>query len=520
MSKVMTAKEAVDLVKDDMTFAFSGFATFGLPEELLVEMEKNFLKTGSPKNLSLFYCGAPGGGDEHGGNHFAHEGMLKKLYGGHVGLTKQLGPLINKNLFPAYLVPQGVNVHLCRAIASGKPGVLTTVGLKTYADPRIEGCRANEAAKAEEIVELVTIGEKDYLLYKSFPIDICFIKGSTADEDGNVTLEREGALIEVFEVASATKNSGGKVIVQVDRLAQKGSLPAKQVAIPGIIVDGIVVGNPEYSRQSYAGDYNPSWSAEIKVPVDGSTGRLELNSRKICARRAAIEICEKSFINFGIGIPQSIAEVLNEEGLADQVTASVESGVIGGIPAGGLGMGAAANSIAMIKHAEMFDLYDGGALDTTFLGAAEIDQYGNVNVTKFNGRMVGPGGFVNISQNTKKVCFCGTFTAGKTKLEIKDGKLNILQDGSEIKFKKTVEQIGFSGEYAMETNQEVYYITERAVFKLTEKGVTLVEIAPGVDLQKHILDKMEFMPAIAEDMKLMDSSIFKEDKMNLILNKK
>ena len=518
MSKLMTAKEAVDLVQDGMTFSFSGFVACALPEELLSGLEQRYVETGSPRNLFVFYAGAPGCGDERGANHLAHSGLMRKLHGGHAGLAKKLGPLINANEFPAYLVPQGVNVHLLRAIAGGKPGVVTTVGLKTYCDPRLEGCRANEAAKSEDIVELIQLGGKDYLFYKGFPIDVCFIKASTADEDGNITLETEALFDEVFELAAATHNTGGKVIVQVERVVQRGTLNAKDVKIPGILVDGIVQGTPELSKQCYGReDYSPSWACEVRVPVSEDVEPMPLNERKVCARRAAMEIQKDSFINFGIGVPQDIATVLAEEGLADQVIASVESGVIGGVPSAGLGMGTAENPVAMIKHPEMFDLYDGGSLRSTFLGAAEIDVHGNVNVTKFNGRMVGPGGFVNISQNTPKVCFCGTFTAGGFRCAIEDGQLKILSEGKSIKFKPAVEQVGFSGEYAVETNQQVLYITERAVFRLTAQGVTLVEIAPGVDLQKDILDLMEFKPLVSEELKLMDERIFRTEPMGLTL---
>lgn len=518
MNKLMASKEAVDLVKDGMTFSFSGFVACALPEELLIRLEQRYIETGSPRDLFVFYAGAPGCGDERGANHLAHSGMIRKLHGGHVGLTRQLGPLINANEFPAYLVPQGVNVHLLRAIAGGKPGVVTKVGLKTYCDPRLEGCRANEAAKTEKVVELVRLGGKDYLFYPAFPIDVCFIKGSTADEDGNVTLEREGLFDEVFELAAATHNTGGKVVVLVERVVQRGSLNAKDIKIPGILVDGIVQGTPEMARQTFAQEaYNPSWSCEIRIPARKDVKPMPLSERKVCARRAAMEIQKNSFINFGLGVPQDIAAVLSEEGIADQVTASVESGVIGGVPSAGLGMGTADNAIAMIKHTEMFDIYDGGGLRATFLGAAEIDAHGNVNVTKFNGRMVGPGGFINISQNTRQVCFCGTFTADGFRCRVGDGKLNILQDGKTIKFKTAVEQVSFSGDYAVEAGQKVLYITERAVFRLTEAGVTLVEIAPGVDLQKDILERMDFTPMIAGELKTMDERIFRPEPMGLKL---
>lgn len=520
MSKICTAREAIDLIQDGVTFAFTGFVSFGLPEDLLVTLEEKFLETGHPKDLSLFYDASPGCREEHGGNHLAHKGLIRRIHGGHLDLNRKLAALCSENAMPVFMVPQDVNTHLLRAIAGGEPGVLTRIGLKTYADPRQDGCRANQAAWdcGEEVVELVNIDGKDYLLYKSFPIDVCFIKGTTADEDGNITVEKEALLNPLLEMAAATHNSGGIVIAQVDRIAARGSLNPKEVKVPGLLVDKIVIGRPEYTKQSMAEEYyNPAYSGELKVPVVKGKKDETLNARKIIARRAAMEIGKNSFVNFGIGVPQVIADVLDEEGLTDKVVTSVESGVIGGSPSGGLGMGSATNPTAMIKHPEMFDLYHGGALDAAFLGAAEIDAKGNVNVTKFNGKSVGPGGFLGITQPTPKVCFCGTFLAGKSQIEIRDGRLHIVKEGAIVKFKPAVEQISFSGEYALETNQQVYFITERAVFKLTEKGLTLIEIAPGIDLEKDILAHMEFKPVIAGDLKTMDERIFREGPMGLVL---
>lgn len=519
MSKIMSAAQAVEMVKDNMTFAFTGFATFGLPEDLLTALEERFLKTGSPKNLSLFYDGAPGGRDEHGGNHLGHRGLLRRIHGGHLDLNRKLAALCSENALPVFMVPQDVNTHLLRAIAGGKPGVLTKIGLKTYADPRIDGCRANQAAWdcGEEVVDLLSIDGKEYLLYKAFPIDVCFIKGTTSDEDGNITVESEAVINVIFEMAAATHNSGGKVVVQVDRLAANGTLNPKDVKVPGLLVDAVVVGAPERSRQSYAMPYSPALSGELKVPLTNEKEPEPLSLKKIIARRAAMEIKPHSFVNFGIGVPQLIAAVLDEEGVSDQVTTSVESGVIGGLPSGGLGMGSAQNPTAIIKHPEMFDLYHGGALAAAFLGAAEFDAKGNVNVTKFNGKSVGPGGFLGISQPTPNVCFCGTFTAGKSEIEIKDGKLHIIKDGNIIKFKPEVEQITFSGEYALETGQQVFFFTERALLKLTDKGVTLMEIAPGIDLERDIIAHMGFRPAISENLKVMDERIFRPEKMGLCL---
>lgn len=519
MSKVITREEAALLVKDGMTIAIGGFVGFGLPEDLLVALQKRYVETQSPKNLTVFHCAGIGDGKERGANHLGEEGLVKKLVCAHIGLEPRLNKLAVENKLAAYMIPQGVTSQMLRAIAGGKPGVLTHVGLKTFADPRLEGCKANKAAvdSGEEVVSLVNIDGKDYLLYKSFPINICFIKGSISDENGNISLCKEGVFSDQLEMAAAVHNSGGIVIAQVDQIVAKGSLKAHDVKVHGFMVDYIVEGKRENSFQSFTADYyRPELSGETKVPL-GAIESMQLDQRKVCGRRGALELKPNSLVNLGIGIPEAVGAVAGEEGISDKITLSIESGALGGVPTGGLGIGGTVNPEAIYKQPDIFDIYDGGGIDMSFLGAAEIDPMGNVNVSKFAGRVVGPGGFINISQNAKKVCFTGTFKAGSMEIEIKDGKLNIIKDGKGIKFKKALEQVTFSAEYASESGQQVYYITERAVFKLTPKGIMLVEIAPGVDLEKDILENMEFKPLIAEDLKLMDERIFRDEKMGLSL---
>jgi len=398
------------------------------------------------------------------------------------------------------------------------------VGLKTFADPRIEGCKANDAARnsGEEIVEVVHVCGKDQLLYKTFPIDICFLKASFGDEDGNLSLIREGAHADQLEMAAATRNSGGIVIAQVEKIVARNTLPAQEVKVHGFMVDYIVEGKGDNNVQCWLwAGYRPECSGEVRVPVSAIAPE-PLTERKVVGRRCAFELKPHTLVNLGIGMPDSVAGVAGEEGFADKITLSIESGILGGVPLPGVGIGGSVNPVAMYKQPDIFDIYDGGGISLSCLGAAQIDPKGNVNVSKFGGRVVGPGGFVNISQNAKKVCFCGTFTAalkgGKAaEYQIKDGKLNILQDADGIKFVNTVEQITFSGEYAVETGQPILYITERAVFKLTPQGLMLIEIAPGVDLDKHILAKMEFKPQIAPDLKTMDARIFRDAPMGLTL---
>ncbi|WP_315118628.1 CoA-transferase [uncultured Clostridium sp.] len=517
MCKIISSKAAIDLIKDNQTLAIGGFVGFTIPEELLVSLKEKYLSEEKPNNLSIFYCAGIGDGKERGLNHLAYEGLIGKLYCGHIGLAPKLGALVSKNLFPTYTVPQGVTVHLLRAIAGKKPGVLTHIGLKTFADPRIEGCCANELAKKESIVDLISIGGKDYLLYKSFPIDVCFIKATTSDTHGNLTFENEAVFADQLSMAEATKNSGGIVIAQVERVTEYGTLDPHRVRVHSHLVDYVVVGKPENCPQSFLyPNFVPEWTGQIKRPLD-SLEAMDLNERKVCGRRSVLEIKKNMLVNLGIGVPESVAAVAGEEGVSSEFTLTIESGVMGGVPASGLGIGATYNPEAIHEQGFIFDLYDGGGIDVACLGAAEIDKKGNVNVSKFGGRVVGPGGFVNISQSTKKVIFCGTFTAKGLETNIKDGKLEILQEGKSKKFKDEVEQITFSAEYANESGQNVLYVTERAVFKLTDKGLMLIEIAPGIDLEKDILANMEFMPLISEDLKEMDERIFKEEVMKITI---
>ncbi|GAA0724617.1 acyl CoA:acetate/3-ketoacid CoA transferase [Clostridium malenominatum] len=517
MCKIISSKKAIDLIKNNQTLAIGGFVGFTIPEELLVTLKEKFLEDKKPNNLSIFYCAGIGDGKERGLNHLAHEGLIGKLYCGHIGLAPKLGALVSKNLFPAYTVPQGVTVHLLRAIAGKKPGVLTHVGLKTFADPRIEGCCANELAKKESIIEIISIDNKDYLLYKSFPIDVCFIKATTADTHGSLTFENEAVFADQLTMAEATKNSGGIVIAQVDRVTEYGTLDPHRVRVHSHLVDYVVIGKPENSPQSFLfKDFVPEWTGQIKRPLD-SFEKTDLNERKICGRRSILEIKKNMLVNLGIGVPEAVASVASEEGISDKFTLTIESGVMGGVPASGLGIGATYNPEAIHEQGSIFDLYDGGGIDVACLGAAEIDEKGNVNVSKFCGRVVGPGGFVNISQNTKKVIFCGSFTAKGLEIKVEDDKLKIMKEGTNKKFKTKVEQITFSGEYANDSGQEVLYVTERAVFKLTKAGLMLIEIAPGIDLEKDILSNMEFKPLISESLKEMDVRIFKDELMNIIL---
>lgn len=510
--KIVSAAEAIAIVRDGDTVACSGFVGSGTPEELLIALEQRFLETAVPRGLTLVFAAAPGDGEDRGLNRLAREGLVKRAIGGHWGLVPRLAELAVSGRIEAYNLPLGTLAQLFRDIAGKRAGSLTKVGLHTFVDPRLEGGRINERSR-EDLVRVMAIDGEEWLFYKAFPVTVALIRGTTADLSGNITMEREALTLDNLALAMAAKNSGGFVIAQVERVCATGSLNPRQVQIPGVMVDCVVVARPEHHRQTFGTAYNPAYSGELRLPLD-MLGQMALDERKIIARRCAFELPMGGVVNLGIGMPEGVAAVANEERVLNYVTLTAEPGVIGGVPQTGLDFGAAVNTDAVIQQAQQFDYYDGGGLDMACLGLAQVDAQGNVNVSRFGNRLAGAGGFINISQNARRIVFAGTFTAGGLQLRVSEGRLSIVREGRTRKFVRRVDQITFNGGYAAACGRTVYYVTERCVFRRGAEGMELVEVAPGIDIGRDILAGMDFEP-IVRDPKPMDARIFRDEPMQL-----
>jgi propionate CoA-transferase len=510
--KIVSAEDAVSVIRDGDTICVSGFVGVGTPDELLLALETRFLATGHPRDLTLVFAAAPGDGRDRGLNRLAHDGLVKRSIGGHWSLVPKLAAMAVENRIEAYNLPLGVVSQLYREIAGAKPGMLSKVGLRTFVDPRQCGGRVN-ARTTDDLVSLQVIDGEEWLFYRTFPIHVAFLRATTADTRGNATMEREALKLDATSAAMAAHNSDGVVIVQVERTAVAGSLMPKRVLIPGALVDCIVVSKPENHGQTYATPYDHAFSGELRVPLE-ARAPLPLDERKIVARRAALELPMGGVVNLGIGMPEGVAAVAAEEGLLDHVTLTAEPGVIGGMPQGGLDFGAALNPDAILQQSMQFDFYDGGGLDMACLGMAQTDRLGNVNVSRFGPRFAGAGGFINISQNAARLVLAGTFTAGGLKIATGDGSLRVVREGRVRKFVESVEQVTYSGELAAETGQPVLYVTERCVFAGSPEGLQLIEIAPGIDVERDILAHMDFRPRI-ETLATMDPRIFRHEPMGL-----
>jgi propionate CoA-transferase len=505
MSKFITAQQAAMLIKDGVTVGASTQGLSGWAEEIAIAIEERFIESGHPRDITLVHSCTCGDYKKRGTTRLGHEGLTKRLICGHTLTSPNMINLIEKNKIECYLLPQGVICQLWRAIAGKKIGVITSVGLGTFVDPRISGGKITSITH-EDLIKVIDIEGQEQLLYKPFPVDVALIRGTVADENGNLNMDNEAVIMEALPLAMAAKNSGGIVIAQAHYSAMSGALPPKNVKVPGTLVDYVVIAKPDNHHQTQQTYFNPVLAGHFRVPLAGIP-TIPLDARKIIGRRAALELRIGDVINLGVGIPAVIPSVIAEERMTGKVTTTTELGVFGGVPTIGLDFGGALNAEAMIEHASMFDFYDGGGLDVTYVGLAQADQSGNVNVSKFGNRVAGPGGFINITQNSKKVVFCGMFSIGSEEI-VENGKLRITKEGNGKKFVQNVEHITFSGAYAARRDEPVMFITERGVFDLKNEKLILTEIAPGVDLEQDVLGMMEFKPLVSPELKTMDSALF------------
>jgi propionate CoA-transferase len=520
----ITPAQAAALIPDGATVVTAGFVGAGHAEAVTRAVEARFLAHGHPRDLTLLYAAGQGDRASRGVNHFGHAGLVRRVIGGHWISAPRLGALVQTDAIEAWNLPQGVIGHLFRAIAGGKPGVVTRIGLHTFVDPRHDGGRLTPRTAASAIeprVQVVSLGGEEQLFYPSLPIHVALIRATTADERGNLSTEQEPFHQDLLAIAQAAHNSGGIVIAQVKRIVPAGSLAPNSVRVPGILVDHLVIADdPQDHWMTFGEDFDPKYAAApASRPAREPQGRsvLPLDLRKIVQRRALLALLpltgeRRPVVNLGVGMPAGLGAVAHEEGV-DDFTLTVEAGPVGGTPADGLSFGAAAWPEAVIDHAAMFDFYDGGGLDIAFLGLAEFDPLGNVNVSRFGDKVSGVGGFINITQSAKRVVFMGTLTAGGLQVASGDGRLRIVQEGRVKKLLPAVGHLSFNGPYVASLGREITYITERAVFALRNGRLTLTEIAPGLDLERDVLAALGAPVAVADDLRRMDARIYADAPM-------
>lgn len=509
------------MIPDGSTICTLGMTMVCACETILKEIERRFLEEGHPRDLTFFHtCGQAAMKTPFGMTHLAHEGLIRRVIGGHWGQSPEMMNLISNNIIEAYNLPQGQMANMFHSMALREPGKISKIGLGTYIDPRIEGGKMNQKTKecGHDVVAVVNIDGEEYIQYKEVPINTLVFRGTYADEFGNISTEREAMVLEILPAVMATKRWGGKVICQVEHIVKSGSIRPKDVVVPGVLVDAVVKCDDPITehRQTYSWYYDPSYTGEVRAP-ESAAAPIPVTARKVIGRRALMELVPDSIINIGTGIPNDvIGPIVAEENMADCITVTVESGIYGGIPAATIDFGIAMNAQALISHDRQFEYYNGAGIDFTFMGAGQMDQHGNVNATRMGNKAPGAGGFIDITSTARNVVFCSTFTGGglKTSFNPETG-LTIEQEGEFKKLVKDVQQISYNGKLAQERGQNMWYVTERAVFKLTENGPMLIEIAEGVDLQKDILDQMEFQPLIAENLARTPKTLYADGCCNI-----
>lgn len=519
--KLMSPEEAVQLIKDGDTVTICGIIGALVPEKILSALEERFLQTGSPRNLTAIFPVAVG--DVYGllgADHLAHDGLIKRVIAGSYVTAPASAPppklveMIYQNKVEAYNFPMGVLMHLHREIAAHRPGLITQVGLRTFVDPRLEGAKMNKITK-EDLIELIHWQGKEFLFYKSFPIQVAIIRGTTADEQGNISMEHEGSFSVMIYLAMAAHNCGGKVIAQVKRLTTRGNLNPQMVKVPGILVDALVI--DEEQKQATGINYDPAVSGEMKRPWK-LLEAVPLTIEKVAARRALLELKKGDIVNLGFGIPSLVSPIAAEEDLIDKIYFTIEHGAIGGIPLSGLQFGAALNPEAIVESSAQFDLLTGGGIDVAIMAFAEVDAQGNVNVSRLHKIphvLSGAGGFIDILHRVRRIIFCGTLTAGGIEAEVQEGRINLKREGRVIKCVSQLQHRTFDASFALEKGQEVIYITERAVWRLQPEGIVLTEIAPGIDVHSDLRPVVSFDLKISPQLRAMDSRLFKKEPMGL-----
>jgi propionate CoA-transferase len=509
---VLTAAQAATLLEDGDTVLINGSGGgVGTPEGFLEALADRYRQSGQPRAITAVHPVGCGDWGEKGMSRLALPGLLKRQVTGSLGNSPATMAMAAADEIEAYTLPQGVLSQLCREIAAGRPGLITHVGLGSFVDPRNGGGRQSERGP-NDMVELITLHGREFLFYPAFRVDVAVIRATTADEAGNLTMEREPFIGDALAMAQASHNSGGIVIAQVERMRTAGTVPSREVKVPGILVDAIVV-DPD-QQQTYAVRYNPGYSGEIRVPVFRRPS-AEVDPHTVIARRACLELFPGCIANLGYGVSTGIARILAEEGLSDSVTLTVEQGIIGGTPVSGNDFGAAVNYDALIEQAAQFDFYDGGGLDIAFLSFAEVDGAGNVNVSRFAGKPNGSGGFIHIAQNAKTVCFLGTLTAGGLIAKLCDGGIRIEQEGRHRRFVSAIEQRTYDRAGGLARGQKARFITERAVLEADEHGLIVIEIAPGVDLDRDVLANFEAPPRVSDRVRAMPEMVFRPGDFGL-----
>lgn len=518
---IISASDAAKLVKNGDTITIGGFGHCGSPECLLDAVQQRFISTGTPKSLSVVFASGPGDREHKGINKLAHEGLLERIVGGFWALAPKLGHMVKENKIAAYNWPQGVVSQMYRTIASGRPALITKVGLGTFIDPSQSGGKLNDKSDTD-LIERLDVAGSPMLAYKAMPIHVALLRGSFSDERGNISMEEEANIQDVLAQAQAARNSGGLVIVQVKGVRQGCSVQPDQIRIPGVLVDYVVVASEDQHWQTYGEKFNPAYTGSAVRVIEHRRHKPvqapPLNAKRIIARRALLELHRRSHrsarrtplvVNLGIGTPEFIAAEAALCGMThtNQFTLTVESGAIGGTPVGGDSFGASRFPEALMSQADLFDLYDGGGIDLSFLGYGQLDKHGQINVASLGGRINGVGGFINISQAAKSICFCGTFTSGGLRIEAQDGHLAIQQEGRHTKFVDTVDQICFRPA-GYSRSDRAMLITERAVFDIRPDRIELIEIAPGIDIERDVLDRIPFEVIVSAKLQTMPTKVF------------